>query len=398
MLGRLLFVCGCAAAGFVPPLSGAPAQGAPSCSMGAAPERFDVIADRRAEVPKPLTDVGPRFPKLEVKSTHGLPNEYQLNQGKAIDSLRRDYPRLFTHEPDFSIFREDIELHDSSGIRIAGMAGYQRVFSILRWVGSTTMNKAEVTHRLVVTDDVIRIRWSAKLWMKGLNFGAGAEPALVHLDGVSAYELDGKGMIRLHRLENIVLTGRDQQAINLGFAWPAAETPVPVPARPFFRTLDAALAIAGGPATAAPAMLQPTLPRSARRTPPPRASGDAEPPAETPFERAARERAEDAAKEAERRAQMIPIFEEPKAKKGPFGLSLGALAPQSCESNFDCERPMVCCDLIVASVCCNSGLMVGKPDPSASLQGVPIPIPVERDEGGNQAGRPPPQYPGQAPW
>ena len=49
-----------------------------------------------------------------------------------------------------------------------------------------------------------------------------------------------------------------------------------------------------------------------------------------------------------------------------------------CESNADCEQPMVCCDLLVARVCCSSGMMVGMPQPS--LQQSLIPIRVEKDE------------------
>ena len=61
--------------------------------------------------------------------------------------------------------------------------------------------------------------------------------------------------------------------------------------------------------------------------------------------------------------------------------------PAACEDNFDCERPMTCCDLLVARVCCSSGLMVGRPQPS--LQGSLIPIPVEKDEPFPGANNPP---------
>lgn len=39
---------------------------------------------------------------------------------------------------------------------------------------------------------------------------------------------------------------------------------------------------------------------------------------------------------------------------------------------------MVCCDLLVASVCCNGGILVGPP-PDPALQRRAIPIPVEKD-------------------
>ena len=51
----------------------------------------------------------------------------------------------------------------------------------------------------------------------------------------------------------------------------------------------------------------------------------------------------------------------------------------------------LCCDLLVARVCCSAGMMVGAPQPG--LQGSLIPIPVEKDEPFPGA---PPSRPG--PW
>ena len=107
------------------------------------------------------------------------------------------------------------------------------------------------------------------------------------------------------------------------------------------------------------------------------------------MQKAAREREEDAAKQRRLQELRAPKKEE---KKGFFG----ALGPQQCETSYDCDAPLVCCDLIVASVCCSGGLMVGAPNPA--LQPRAIPVPVEKDSpfppgmpGGNSN---PPQYPG----
>ncbi|KAL3901462.1 MAG: hypothetical protein SGPRY_012271 [Prymnesium sp.] len=332
------------------------------------PTSYDVIADLE-------TDALPRFTSLSSTTKRGPPNEWQLNQGKAIDSLRRDYPRLFTHEPDFSIFSEDIALYDPTGKRLSGMSQYKAVFQMLRFVQSTAMIKSEVTHRLIVMDDVIRVRWCAKLWMKGLSYGA--EPALIHLDGVSAYHLTSKGKIMKHQLEDIVLTGREQQAMDFNLYWLAA--PMPVHAQPYFRPVPAAgtyisVDVSSNVVTftSMPHPLrQPSLPAPADRA----SSMEA---TETPMERAARERAEDEALEARRREQMRDIFEDEKAR--PFDFGLGLRAPQSCESNLDCDRPTVCCDLIFTSFCCHSGVLVGlAPTQETQLQRAAIPIPVDPD-------------------
>ena len=89
------------------------------------------------------------------------------------------------------------------------------------------------------------------------------------------------------------------------------------------------------------------------------------------MERAARERAEMAAE-----AARLEALRQPKSAEGGFPSFLRS--PASCESNYDCEQPQVCCDLLVARICCSSGLRVGAPQPK--LQGSLIPIPVEKDE------------------
>ena len=65
-----------------------------------------------------------------------------------------------------------------------------------------------------------------------------------------------------------------------------------------------------------------------------------------------------------------------------FSNLLNTVAPQQCESNYDCEAPLVCCDLIVASVCCSSGMMIGPPQravPQMQRQKLAIPVPVDDD-------------------
>merc|ERR550514_1058297 len=110
-------------------------------------------------------------------------------------------------------------------------------------------------------------------------------------------------------------------------------------------------------------------------------------PKETPMQRAARERAEDAEKAARVAAANRAASEERQRceRRGLFGIS----APQQCETSYDCDAPMVCCDLIFGSVCCNSGLLVPRSaDPRLRPQEALIPIPVEADD--HDAPRQPP--------
>mmetsp|Transcript_76112 Transcript_76112/g.126856 ORF Transcript_76112/g.126856 Transcript_76112/m.126856 type:complete len:345 (+) Transcript_76112:71-1105(+) len=317
--------------------------------------------------------------------THGIPTRttapqlassntvFELNKGRAIDTLRHDYSSILTTQPDFSIFSAAVSLYDNSGCRLQGIQQYQRMFAMLRWLRRSAMTDSEVTHRLVESDECIRMRWSAKLWLRDPAFGL---VSFYTLDGVSMYTLNVKGLITVHRLENIVLTGGEDAPVSLSFAWPGAGMAVPEVALPFFRPLLNAAKPEGLPP--ALQLLQGTAARGTRlwrstallRSPVPR-SPVIQATMETPMERAAREREEMAEKarrsDAARASRM----------QASWKLFSG---PQPCETSFDCERPLVCCDLLFASVCCSSGMLIPtRADPM--LQPQPIPIPVERDDG-----------------
>ena len=58
---------------------------------------------------------------------------------------------------------------------------------------------------------------------------------------------------------------------------------------------------------------------------------------------------------------------------------------------------MVCCDLVVARVCCSSGMGLGpQQNGEMGLQGQLIPIPIEKGEAGPGGAGSPPQ--GNQPW
>jgi hypothetical protein len=68
----------------------------------------------------------------------------------------------------------------------------------------------------------IRVRWSAKLWMRDPAFGldtfADGAPAVLHFDGVSVYELSDKGMVKAHKVDNMAVSGGENALDSLNFA------------------------------------------------------------------------------------------------------------------------------------------------------------------------------------
>ena len=348
----------------------------------------------------------PRVPMLRAPTPRAPscaatagPSELDLARGVAFDTLRSDYGALFTEAPDLSIFSQDITVHDPSGKRLHGLVQYERLFAALRFVRSAAMQDAELTYRLHLVDEQIHVRWSAKLFMHHIALPGLENDAPVQLDGVSVYDFDARGLIRSHRLENILLCGRQQPAASpLGFAWdeilPGAVSPPP-PLVLDFSAAAAEWAPDAAPREAQTAIAPPPLsgpkvawvgaaePRQ-RRALAPLASvtAAASDGGETPMERARREREEDAAKARRldleaRRLSSERKRSEAKAKGGIFG----APWAQPCESSSDCESPQVCCDLLVTSVCCSGGMMIpalGGLDPA--LQPRPIPVPVDPDD------------------
>ena len=358
------------------------------------------------------------------------PTEFQLNLGALIDSLRTDYPLLFVEPQDLSLFDESVELHGPSGQRLIGIGQYTAVLDLLRFSRRVAMDDAELTHRITIDGRSVRVRWSAKLWIKDPTLGLTSfhqEPVLVNVDGVSRYDLDGKGHVHLHALENIVMSGPDTKLLdfpNLELMWrvpklvPAGAGgaqgwPMPVPAHGAVAHGAVASTVAVASAVAATReRLAAARSTGARRTAAPSMSisidetYEGRNPSESPVDRAARERQEDADEAARLRALRTPPPTAEKKSGGmglPDFLKMGKLkAPNSCETNYDCERPMVCCDLVVARVCCSSGMGLGpqRKEGEMSLQGQLIPIPIKKGEAGSwkggDAGSAPPQ--GNQPW
>jgi hypothetical protein len=67
-----------------------------------------------------------------------------------------------------------------------------------------------------------------------------------------------------------------------------------------------------------------------------------------------------------------------KKEANVFDKLFGKVLADTCESNFDCERPQVCCDFGFKKMCCFSGTPVGRSAPEYAM--VPVPVGVRDDE------------------
>ena len=62
----------------------------------------------------------------------------------------------------------------------------------------------------------------------------------------------------------------------------------------------------------------------------------------------------------------------------------GGVLKNGCESNFDCERPQVCCDVGFKKICCSNGLGIVDGIPLEKWEKAKLRVPMENDDyGGN---------------
>lgn len=132
--------------------------------------------------------------------------EFELNLGKAMDTLRKDYPYMLHKTPDFDIFHEDISVVDPSGVQLSGLRNYQNSFSFLQTLVRFFYNTSAsgVQSRMVYdfARQSIRISWNAILVPKVVGNRRNA----LYVDGISIYKMDSKsGKIVEHRVERMLI-------------------------------------------------------------------------------------------------------------------------------------------------------------------------------------------------
>mmetsp|Transcript_15387 Transcript_15387/g.30859 ORF Transcript_15387/g.30859 Transcript_15387/m.30859 type:complete len:440 (-) Transcript_15387:795-2114(-) len=60
--------------------------------------------------------------------------EFEINLGRAIDSLKNDYPKILSRNPDFRLYHDDLEVVDPTGVSLHGLANYKRAFAFIHGV------------------------------------------------------------------------------------------------------------------------------------------------------------------------------------------------------------------------------------------------------------------------
>lgn len=132
--------------------------------------------------------------KLEDKQR----NDYYVNLGSAIRTLREELPVLFSKELTYDIYRDDITFTDPLN-SFHGIENYKLIFRALRFHGRIFFREiwVDIVRVWQPSDGVILVRWTVK--------GIPRVPweAEGRFDGTSKYKLDKEGKIYEHHVDNL---------------------------------------------------------------------------------------------------------------------------------------------------------------------------------------------------
>lgn len=363
------------------------------------------------DIPNANAEVGSTIPNdYQMPSSDGPkpPSEFELMLGKAMDTLRQDYPRLLTDSPDFSIYHPDVEVVDPSGFKLHHVNNYKRSFNLVHMIVKLFYcpNQSSLTFRLVYdcARKNIRISWNAVLKPRLL---ADERRNQLHVDGISVYELDREtGLINQHRVEHLLVNDapvKAPQGIFQAIAKQATEGPEGVPVwntEPGNMNLvefratpihTQSMLFSSSPETSMTALhslsddqninesTQHELfdEQAFRKKNASRKRFNLPPITPDEFikieiqtkalESEQQKKASDIS--AARAAEMAQS--KPK-KQSVMDRLFSNVLQDTCESNYDCERPQVCCDFGFKKQCCRSGMGVFNGMPEQQLQKIPV--------------------------
>lgn len=152
---------------------------------------------------------------------------YYLNMGYAIRTIREEFPQVFSRELSFDIFRDDIAFKDPLNT-FMGIDNYKTIFGALRFNGRIFFKALwiDIISMWQPAEEVIMVRWtvhgiSRVPWQSRGRF-----------DATSEYKLDRKGKIYEHKVDNIALNSppkfgvftMDELVQSLGCPSPAKPT------------------------------------------------------------------------------------------------------------------------------------------------------------------------------
>ncbi|KAK6934744.1 Protein of unknown function DUF2358 [Dillenia turbinata] len=125
-------------------------------------------------------------------------NDFFVNLGLAVRTLREDLPLLFNKDLNYDIYRDDITFIDPLNT-FTGIENYKLIFWALRFHGKILFREIslEVLRVWQPSENVILIRWNLR--------GVPRVPweATGQFQGTSRYKFDRNGKIYEHKVDNL---------------------------------------------------------------------------------------------------------------------------------------------------------------------------------------------------
>jgi hypothetical protein len=351
-------------------------------------------------------------------SCQGNKEEFELRVGRALDILRSDYPDILTKQPNFNIYSNDIEVVDPSGVKVHGISAYKNSFRILhalvRFIYCPA--RSSLTFRMCFDKarQNIRIHWNAEVIPREIF---GGSRTTLHVDGISVYEISQvTGEIVQHRIEHLLMNNMPIQPKEGVIEALKQQHTVTVPSFSRDDSLEHVFRLAEGDSLNMVTPFQQHVrlfsdPQSSSLFAFEATSDDNEEnhvvneqypgldwdaletknksrmkfglKALTPEEflqlQSQVKEMDEKQKQlaAEAAAAAASAKKEPKPMNFFEKLMGGDLLKDTCESNFDCNRPEICCDFGFKKMCCSSGALVGLQNMQRRPQMIPVRVPVE---------------------
>jgi len=360
---------------------------------------------------------------FESKREYDPNSEYEIMIGRVLDSLKTDYPNILVEDPDYSIYSDSIFAKDPSGFTLNGLNNYKQAFALVHTVVNVFYSPEESLLTFKMIHDQchknIRVSWNAEVVPKPI-FGGTKKP--LHVNGISVYELNMKGKVQQHHVQNLLINNQplvthdsllDALRAELSetdcvpvFTRVEKETPTTTKAfsndnqivrferKPIFshskslfsdspkQTRSSLAALSATPSTSRDNSSESTernldwdafeqKNKSRKRFGMKPLTPDEFRSLETKVKEL--ESKQIAKFPASNDATQMPPKKSPV--KGFLTKVFGEVFEDTCESNWDCERPEVCCDFKFTKKCCSSGQMMQVPQEIL----VTIPVTTQND-------------------
>lgn len=219
MMNQLaLALCAASVAGLqAPALPGLARRGVGAVARRAAEPCYEMPAGLEIPASVPALDGLIDLSRPAPEPLKKGPSAFELNLGKAIDTLRVDVPAFADRELQWDIYTDDVELSDPQAVQARGLSSYKQFFLVLRTFRKFMVNDVSVTYKLRYdwAGKRIIVTWYSEWTMKGWP-QIGAKPT--HVDAVSYFSLNDEGLIYKHEVDRVQINGQ-MLSPPYGLAW-----------------------------------------------------------------------------------------------------------------------------------------------------------------------------------